>query len=581
MGIRCLTALFAIIISIFQSPARADYHYASHEGSNEYPYTSWETATDSIKYAIAAADPGDTVFIGAGEYFERVVSAWEDSNIAVLGAGVDSTYWWWDQWGEATFRPVGKTLIENIHFSHTISTSVGSRLYSSLIVRDCLFTEAGGIYKSSGGGTALVENCVFRLDPAHGDAVVVNDAPRADIRNCLVDGCATGFFDIKADTAIIQNNIIIDCTSLAIKPWSTNDSTLVANNLIYHRVPESGVCWNCPIVVNTTFDTLSPGWGAIHVWHPESTTYVNNSVSRATAAFYLHDDNPWDMQASYYNLWDVDYLALADYPVTWDTIGIQWADPMFVGDEDFHVQAYSPLIDTGDPGILDVDGSRSDIGVYGGPGGQSYDYPDLPPAIPDSISGMVIGDSIIIIWRFNTEADFSRYQLHRDTVSGFEPDIFNMIAEPDTSYYADTGWTPGYDYYYKIAAVDNQDNMSDYSEELAVILTDIEGGFGAEMPTITAIKGNYPNPFNSQTTIIYTVANLGPIPAQIDIDIYDILGRKVRLLVDDRKEVGTHRITWDGKDDSGIDLPSGVYFARIIQWDVDYMKRHQKLVLLR
>jgi len=93
---------------------------------------------------------------------------------------------------------------------------------------------------------------------------------------------------------------------------------------------------------------------------------------------------------------------------------------------------------------------------------------------------------------------------------------------------------------------------------------------------------NYPNPFNSSTTIIYHVANIGPIPAEIKIDIYDILGRKVRTLINERKEVGEHKITWDGRDDNVVDLPSGVYFARIVQWG---MKKHlsfqKKLVLIR
>jgi len=574
-------AIIITLISISAQTSLADYHYASHEGSNTYPYTSWATATDSIKYAIAAADPGDTVYIGAGEYYERVVTAAEDSNLAVIGSGIDSTYWWWDVWSIPTYKCADNTLVENIHFSHTITISISTGIYNSIVVRNCLFTEASGILIYSGGGTALIENCIFRLNPAIGEAVEVWDAPRADIRNCLVDGCETAFFQIAADTAIIKNNIIIDCTSTAIWPWFTNDSTLVINNLIYHRVPESGVCWDCPTVVNTTFDNIAPGWGAIHVFNPVSTTYVNNSVSRASAAFFLHDGSPWNMRVSYYNLWDVDSLGLSHHPVTWDTVGIQWADPMYAGVEDFHLQAFSPLIDAGDPSILDVDGSRSDIGVYGGPGGESYQYPDLPPAIPDSLSAEVSGDSIILYWRFNTEADFNRYYLHRDTISGFQPTVFNLLAEPDSSYYVDTDWMPGRNYYYLIAAIDDQDNISDYSGELAVILTGINPFPGAEVPFITAIETSYPNPFNSVTTIIYKVANMGPVPAQIDIDIYDILGRKVRNLIDERREVGIHRVIWDGRDDLGAELPSGVYFARIEQWGVSVGGKPRKLILMK
>ena len=83
----CMVFLF------FFSPARADYHYASHEGSDEYPYTSWETAADSIQNAIDAGSPGDTIYVGSGE--------WEDMSInlrqgrALIGMGIDSTIIRW------------------------------------------------------------------------------------------------------------------------------------------------------------------------------------------------------------------------------------------------------------------------------------------------------------------------------------------------------------------------------------------------------------------------------------------------------------------------------------------------------
>jgi hypothetical protein len=264
-----------------------------------------------------------------------------------------------------------------------------------------------------------------------------------------------------------------------------------------------------------------------------------------------------------------------------DSVGNIFVNPMLVSGDDFHLQAFSPLIDAGDPSVQDVDGSRSDIGAYGGPYGGSYQYLDLPPAIPDSLSAQVIVDTIFLNWRNNTEADFDHYFLHRDTISGFNPSVFNLIAEPDTSYYVDLEIVQGTGYYYRISATDNQGNISDYSEELAVPPTGIWNGMGVEPPKITSIEGNYPNPFNSSTTIIYTVANLGPIPAEININIYDVMGKKVRTLINERKEVGIHKVIWDGKSDNGDDCPSGVYFARITQWDMGFLGRHRKLVLLR
>src|SRR5690606_11100889 len=73
------------------------------------------------------------------------------------------------------------------------------------------------------------------------------------------------------------------------------------------------------------------------------------------------------------------------------------ADPMFVKDTlpnpqldfDYHLQAFSPGIDKGDPDILDTDGSRSDIGLYGGPYGESYTYQELAPRYHDNLYGLV------------------------------------------------------------------------------------------------------------------------------------------------------------------------------------------------
>ena len=152
---------------------------------------------------------------------------------------------------------------------------------------------------------------------------------------------------------------------------------------------------------------------------------------------------------------------------------------------------------------------------------------------------------------------------------------------PEESYFIDFTWNYSHNYFYKIAAVDNQGNTSSYSNELSVYLTGINDNPGVEIPSITEIESNYPNPFNSSTVINYIVANLGPIPAQIHIDIYDIQGRKARTLINDREEVGRHNVIWDGRDDFGNEMTSGIYFARITQWNVDYLGRTQKLVLVK
>jgi hypothetical protein len=339
-------------------------------------------------------------------------------------------------------------------------------------------------------------------------------------------------------------------------------------------------------IENNTLDsvTIDMQWeSAINLAHSFDWRIFNNTITYADNGIRLASDLP--LSVHYSNFWNIalyDAYVAPGYDGSIDTsMGILHVDPMFVDSIDFHLQAYSPLIDAGDPAILDVDSSRSDIGAYGGAGGSSYIYRDLAPRIPDSLAYLVWNDTIFLVWRDNYEADFFGYQLHRDTVSGFTPSTLNLIAEPESSFYADADVVLGQTYYYRIASLDNRGNLSDYSAEIAVIVTDIWQGEGAQIPRMTVIESNYPNPFNSSTTIVYSVANLGPIPAEITIEIYDIMGRKVRTLVNERKEVGIYKTIWDGRDDSGHDLSSGAYFARISQWGVNFLNKPKKLVLIR
>jgi len=581
------SSVVLILVCVFApiNNARADYHYASHSGSDTYPYSSWETATDSIKYAIAAAEPGDTVYIGPGEYFEIVYMAGEDSNLALIGSGIDSTYWWWNVLGTHTLNCANNTIVKHIHIAHTRTGAIRSGIYNTIWVDGCLFTGMLGIQSSGYGvGSGYIENCIFRNVEGALDA---DESVRFEVSNCLVDSSeGTAFFDIWADTGLIENNIIIDVDNFnAISIFSQSDSVLIRNNLIFGRFPHDGDCWSCRLVVNNTFDNLrrTYDYAAIAVWEP-FVVFKNNSFSRALTAFRLHQNGSWNVPASYSNLWDVDSFYTAENPgVTWDTVGITFNYPMFQNPDsgDYRLQAFSPLIDAGDPNILDVDGTRSDIGVFGGPRGRFYAYLDLPPDMPDSISYLVWNDTIYFDWRDNYEADFFGYLLHRDIISGFTPSPLNLIAEPESSFYPDAEVVLGEIYYYRIASLDIQGNRSEYSPEIAVTVTGVWQGDGAEMPRMTLIESNYPNPFNSSTTIVYSVANLGPIPAQINIDIYDLLGRKVRSLINERKEVGLHKIIWDGKSESGEDMPSGIYFARISQWQVALGGRPRKITLMR
>lgn len=74
-----------------------------------------------------------------------------------------------------------------------------------------------------------------------------------------------------------------------------------------------------------------------------------------------------------------------------------------------------------------------------------------------------------------------------------------------------------------------------------------------------ALYQNYPNPFNTETTIEYSI----PTKGVVNIEVYNVLGQKVRTLLSQQQETGRHQVVWDGKDDNGRAVSSGVYLIRV------------------
>jgi hypothetical protein len=91
------------------------------------------------------------------------------------------------------------------------------------------------------------------------------------------------------------------------------------------------------------------------------------------------------------------------------------------------------------------------------------------------------------------------------------------------------------------------------------LLDDATGTPPAPMPNGLALRVR-PNPFNPRTTIAYTL----PVGRQVRLDLYDLRGRRVARLAHGPRAAGEHAITWDGRDGTGRELPSGVYLARLV-----------------
>ncbi len=96
-------------------------------------------------------------------------------------------------------------------------------------------------------------------------------------------------------------------------------------------------------------------------------------------------------------------------------------------------------------------------------------------------------------------------------------------------------------------------------------------------PNQFVLEQNFPNPFNPTTTIKYSLPD-NKSTYHITIRIYDVLGRLVRVLVNDDKAPGVYSVTWDSKNSNGMFVPSGAYFYTLEAGDFRYTR---KMVLVR
>jgi hypothetical protein len=175
--------------------------------------------------------------------------------------------------------------------------------------------------------------------------------------------------------------------------------------------------------------------------------------------------------------------------------------------------------------------------------------------------------------RFYAKSFTSLYGLERfrvgvSVLSSIVPEGFQYITGVN-AVETPTEWT---EYTYDISGYDNQnvyigircvsnDAFLFFVDKFSVFCTggSVPGEDQIQPVLRTELKGNYPNPFNPSTTIRYSIGAKTPV----SIDIYNSRGQLVRSLVNDVKDAGEHTLTWNGKDEYGRALASGLYLIKM------------------
>ena len=128
-------------------------------------------------------------------------------------------------------------------------------------------------------------------------------------------------------------------------------------------------------------------------------------------------------------------------------------------------------------------------------------------------------------------------------------------------------------YEYAVSATDYGDNESDLSGAASYTFLSIVDGMG--IPDEFALKANYPNPFNPSTTIAYQMPEAG----RVSLVVYDLTGNVVSTLVNESQPAGYYQTVWNGRDQRGVPVATGVYFYRL-KAGAEFVKTH-KMVLMK
>ena len=124
-------------------------------------------------------------------------------------------------------------------------------------------------------------------------------------------------------------------------------------------------------------------------------------------------------------------------------------------------------------------------------------------------------------------------------------------------------WVPGNDYYEGLIA-----------DGAIEQLTELEISSEIFFPDRFALYPNYPNPFNPLTNITYDIKS----NSHVKVNIANIKGNHIRYLINEYQFSGTHSVLWNGRDDNGNPVPSGIYFYTMT---VNKYRKSNKMILMK
>jgi len=117
--------------------------------------------------------------------------------------------------------------------------------------------------------------------------------------------------------------------------------------------------------------------------------------------------------------------------------------------------------------------------------------------------------------------------------------------------------------------------LTAHVHELGIYQVRLDPAIGAlRGPACFALHPNYPNPFNPATVIMFDV----PVRTEVSLKVFNVRGQLVNTLISEELPPGTHHVRWNGTNNDGRPVASGVYFYRM---DAEDYQKTQKMILLK
>jgi flagellar hook capping protein FlgD len=188
-----------------------------------------------------------------------------------------------------------------------------------------------------------------------------------------------------------------------------------------------------------------------------------------------------------------------------------------------------------------------------------------PPAAPQGLDAYPKVEhswSVMLYWIPNSEPNLDHYELEVSGDPCASPKtvycgLFNVPGSASSYVYNNQNLAYFYWYQFRLRAVNTEGVAGDWSR--TIILTSTDAQDETVRPHSQFALSHFPNPFNASTKISFSLDATGPVR----LSVFDVLGRRVRTLVNGPLSSGVHTVTWFGTDQDGHVLASGVYLLEL------------------